>query len=85
MRFSTLLLLTNPSTLSQNIDAFLFIQYGKLSDIFGLKKMITVAYSLFGIGCLLWSVCSYQTDLLGPHPASHSLEAASRAHVYLQR
>ena len=67
------------------LDASLSIQHGKLSDIYGHKKMITVAYSLFGIGCLLWSVCFSQNGSLGPAPASHGLEAASRAYMQLER
>ena len=29
-------------------------QYGKLSEIYGRKYMLIVAYSFFGFGCALW-------------------------------
>lgn len=30
------------------------LKYGKLSDIFGRRSNLTVAYTLFAVGCFLW-------------------------------
>lgn len=32
------------------------LQYGKLSDIFGRKSNLTVAYIFFGVGLFIWCV-----------------------------
>lgn len=40
--------------------------YGKLSDIFGRKSTLLVAYGIFAVGTALWCV---QISL--PHPGDH--------------
>ncbi|KAF6231676.1 hypothetical protein HO173_010208 [Letharia columbiana] len=37
--------------------------YGKLSDIFGYRVVLTFAYTLFGIGCILYSRGRYLSEL----------------------
>jgi MFS family permease len=39
---------------SLNISLISSAQYGKLSDIYGRKSILIVAYAFFGLGCALW-------------------------------